>query len=60
MDRNARVLIRVFSVLCGDCVFLTEHWLSGVHATVLEHDCRVTEYEVYGSVYVTLAEELAL
>lgn len=60
MDGYTRVLIRVFSVLSCDGVFLLRHGLSRVEAAVLENNCSVAEYEIHGTVNVTFAVELTI
>lgn len=60
MDRNARVLIRVLSVLGGDRVLLRGQGLAGVDAAVLENYGGVAENEVDCSVNFGFADELAV
>lgn len=60
MDRDASVLIWVFSVLGRDGYLLLVHWLSGVNVAVLEDDCGIAENEIDGAVNVAVAIELTL
>lgn len=60
VDRNARVLIRVLSVLGRDGVLLLGHGLSGPEGAVLEHHRGVAEYEVHGSVNVAFSVKLTV
>lgn len=60
MDRNARVLIRVLSVLGGDRVLLRGQGLPGVDTAVLENYSGVAENEVDCSVNVGFPDELAV
>ena len=60
MNRDARVLVRVFSILGREGDFLGSHGLSGVYVTVLEDYGCISKYEVYCSIYVTFTIELAV
>lgn len=60
MDGYARILIRVFSVLGRDGIFLQGHGLSGINGAVLQNNSGVSEYEIYGPVNLALAVELAI
>ena len=60
MNRDARVLVRVFSILGRDGDFLGSHGLSGVYVTGLEDYSCISKYEVHCSVYITFTIELAV
>lgn len=60
MDGDARVLIRVLSVLGRDGVLLKVHGLARVEATVLEDNSCIAKDKVDGAIDVTFPEELAL
>ena len=60
MDDDAGVLVRVFSPLRGDGVFLVDDRSPDVDVAVLEKRHCVAEDEVDGAVDVTVAVELAL
>ena len=57
-DGNTRVLVRVFSALCGEQVPLVWIRLARVQVAVLEHRRSVTKDEVHGSINVAFAVEL--
>ena len=59
MDREARVLVRVFTSLRGNRVPLVREGFPGVNRAVLEHRSRVTEDKVNGTVDVAVAVELS-
>jgi len=60
MDDDARVLVRVGSCLCRHRVLLIAHRFPHIDVAVLKNRHGIPEYEVYGSVYVTITVELAV
>jgi hypothetical protein len=60
MDRDPCVLKRISTTLCGNYIGLTFEWPAREDETVLENSSRVTEYEIDGSIDVTLTVKLAL
>lgn len=60
MDGNARVLVRVFSVLGSDGVLLGGHWLASIKAAILEYHGSIAKDKVHGAVDVTFPKELAI